>query len=248
MKYSRKLMVVPYTTNYETPLKQYLTDLDKEMNEILQLNIPGDEKLKLYNSLLVKYREYYDVHELTDQTQVKHITNLLEKVQEEIKQENKELDNSIKEQYQNINLKLEKFDNDFKEEQNDDDDIKFKKTLKNKKRKINDTPRKILKGTKKSSKITKSKNNIGVPELDQFNFTMDESELNTTNQLNVGLNEGKPLTTRSAFNEYNNAKQKAKENNKNFLNINNSFGKLNINENQIANGLKKIQWTTKKYF
>ena len=106
MKYSRKLMVVPYTTNYETPLKQYLTDLDKEMNEILQL----------YNSLLVKYREYYDVHELTDQTQVKHITNLLEKVQEEIKQENKELDNSIKEQYQNINLKLEKFDNDFKEE------------------------------------------------------------------------------------------------------------------------------------
>ena len=55
-------MVVPYTTNYETPLKQYLTDLDKEMNEILQLNIPGDEKLKLYNSLLVKYREYYDVH------------------------------------------------------------------------------------------------------------------------------------------------------------------------------------------
>ena len=69
-----------------------------------------------------------------------------------------------------------------------------------------------MKGTKKSSKITKSKNNIGVPELDQFNFTMDESELNTTNQLNVGLNEGKPLTTRSAFNEYNNAKQKAKEN------------------------------------
>ena len=96
MKYSRKLMVVPYTTNYETPLKQYLTDLDKEMNEILQLNIPGDEKLKLYNSLLVKYREYYDVHELTDQTQVKHITNLLEKVQEEIKQEYIQLKNNTK--------------------------------------------------------------------------------------------------------------------------------------------------------
>ena len=36
-------MVVLYTSNYETPLKQYLTDLDKEMSEILQLNIPDDE-------------------------------------------------------------------------------------------------------------------------------------------------------------------------------------------------------------
>jgi hypothetical protein len=77
---------------------------------------------------------------------------------------------------------------------------------------------------------------------------MDESQLNTTNPLNNGINEAKPLTTSSAFNEYNNAKQKAKLNNKNFLDINNSFGKLNINENQTANGLKTIQWNTKKYF
>ena len=152
-------MVVPYTSNYETPLKQYLTDLDKEMSEILQLNIPGDEKLKLYNNLLVKYREYYDVNELTDQVQVKNMTNLMEKVKDEIKQENKELDNTIKEQYQNINIKLEKFEEDIKQDNsfNNADNPSFIKTAKSKKKK---NKRNAEKNLTRCEKINKIKNKL----------------------------------------------------------------------------------------
>ena len=76
---------------------------------------------------------------------------------------------------------------------------------------------------------------------------MDEDQLDTTNLLNNAINEQKPLTTRSESKQYKDSKEKAKKK-INILDVDNSFGKLNLNENQIANGLKKIQWKTKKYF
>ena len=108
---------------------------------------------------MVKYREYYDVNELTDQVQVKNMTNLMEKVKDEIKQENKELDNTIKEQYQNINIKLEKFEEDIKQDNsfNNADNPSFIKTAKSKK---NKNKRNAEKNLTRCEKINKIKNKL----------------------------------------------------------------------------------------
>lgn len=252
MKYSRKLMVVPFNTNYETPLKQYITNLDNEMNEILKLNLPGDEKLKLYNSLLIKYREYYDVNELTENPQVKNISSLIEKVQEEIKQENKELDSSLKEQYKNINIKLEKFQDEIHPIKLEKELNSFKTNLESvsKKRKVNEKSTKL-----KPKKVKpREKAQIFTPNPDiTFNNSSYESPFSTSSLMDTAILEQKPLKTRSESKQYNLAKELA---NLNFLKnlekvnkVNQNFQNLSIDDKgQSGTGLTKISWCSKKYF
>ena len=52
LKYSKKLTTGPFV--YNTPLQEYINDLDEEMATVLNANIPTDEKLRLYSNLLIK--------------------------------------------------------------------------------------------------------------------------------------------------------------------------------------------------
>ena len=110
MKFANKLMIVPYNYSYETPLKNYLSSLDAEMNEILNQKIPDDQKVKLYNSVLVKYKSNYDQSVYENQPNIEAITSLIE----DVKKETKELDQDLKFQYSNLNIKLEEINDNRK--------------------------------------------------------------------------------------------------------------------------------------
>ena len=64
LKYSKKLTTGPFV--YNTPLQEYINDLDEEMATVLNANIPTDEKLRLYSNLLIKYKQKYDITKLND--------------------------------------------------------------------------------------------------------------------------------------------------------------------------------------
>ena len=88
MKYSTKLMVVPFVKTIEKPSDKYINNLDDEMSKILsknELNI--DEKLKLYNNALTKFKEKYDPEasdfsENSIKSLTEPITQMIEKVNE----------------------------------------------------------------------------------------------------------------------------------------------------------------------
>ena len=112
MKFANKLMIVPYNYSFEAPIKNFLSSLDQDMNDVLAKNIPDDQKLKLYNSILVKYKSNYDSSVYENQpTNIQAISSLIE----DVKKETKELDQDLRDQYSNLNVKLEQIyeDQDF---------------------------------------------------------------------------------------------------------------------------------------
>jgi hypothetical protein len=62
MKFTNKLMIVPYVNNVPNPndpIEKYLSSLDEEMSTILNRNdISPQEKLNLYNQSMTKYLAY----------------------------------------------------------------------------------------------------------------------------------------------------------------------------------------------
>jgi hypothetical protein len=109
-----KLMIVPFG-NYDSPLKTFITKLDEQMNTILEKKIPVDEKIKLYNNVLVKYKNNFDSDVVTGTNnirmeqletaltdQIKNLDVKLENIDTEIKKENQELKEELQERdYQN---------------------------------------------------------------------------------------------------------------------------------------------------
>ena len=58
MKYAKKFMVVPYIKLQEDPEQKHLSDLDRDIGDILTNNeLPTDTKVKLYNIALQKYQK-----------------------------------------------------------------------------------------------------------------------------------------------------------------------------------------------
>ena len=107
-------MIVPFG-NYDSPLKTFITKLDEQMNTILEKKIPVDEKIKLYNNVLVKYKNNFDSDVVTGTNnirmeqletaltdQIKNLDVKLENIDTEIKKENQELKEELQERdYQN---------------------------------------------------------------------------------------------------------------------------------------------------
>ena len=61
MKYGKQLMVVPFVKKLENPSEKFLENLDSEMTEILyKTNLSVDEKVKLYNATLNRFKVNYD--------------------------------------------------------------------------------------------------------------------------------------------------------------------------------------------
>ena len=102
-------MIVPFG-NYDSPLKTFITKLDEQMNTILEKKIPVDEKIKLYNNVLVKYKNNFDSDVVTGTNnirmeqletaltdQIKNLDVKLENIDTEIKKENQELKEELQE-------------------------------------------------------------------------------------------------------------------------------------------------------
>ena len=238
MKNAQKLMVVPYNYLYETPLKQYITNLDNEMSNILNENIPIDQKMKLYNNILIKYKENYDPDVLEDNNQLKTINNLIA----EVKQENKEIDDEIKDQYNNLNIKLEKISEveKVKKEKNIkkktkeslNKSIKIAKTILTNKEKENEPKRKL-----QAKRRIKNDNNISLPHKknklneivpEKNDSIMEIQDNDDDDKLNTAMNKTNPLQTRAAALEYNTAKMKS-------------------TLDQGGTGLVKFKWCKLKY-
>ena len=61
MKYAKKMMVIPFVKKLENPSEKFLENLDTEMTTILHTNnISVDEKIKLYNATLNRFKLNYD--------------------------------------------------------------------------------------------------------------------------------------------------------------------------------------------
>ena len=61
MKYAKKMMVIPFVKKLENPSEKFLENLDTEMTTILHTNnISVDEKIKLYNATLNRFKVNYD--------------------------------------------------------------------------------------------------------------------------------------------------------------------------------------------
>jgi hypothetical protein len=97
-----KLMIVPYG-NYDSSLKTFINRLDEQMNVILEKKIPVDEKIKLYNNVLLQFKNNFDSDEVTGSNNVK-----IEK-----------LADSLSDKIKNINVKLKNIDTEIKKENED---------------------------------------------------------------------------------------------------------------------------------
>lgn len=259
MKLATKLMIVPFT-------EPYTSNLDIEMNKILKMKLSDTEKLKLYNILLIKYRENYEdniqpkLNDVINEIKNNNIENM-NNVLKNLKTETDVIDDEIKKQYNNINDKI--------------DDLKIKKKRKSKKNNIkteeqsmNDNDiAKILDTFSINTPKNKSKSNkresflpINTTYLENENdLTYADNESEDENPLNQAMNRTKPLTTRATENQYNKLKSEALKKTNSFktyrLSKSNEFDDSSINddENISGNGLKrkkknKISWTSKKYF
>lgn len=259
MKLATKLMIVPFT-------EPYTSNLDIEMSKILKMKLTDSEKLKLYNILLIKYRENYednlqpklnDVIEEIKNNNIENMNNVLKN----LKTETNVIDNDIKKQYNEINNKI--------------DDLKIKKiktktkkknNIKTEEQSMNDNDMaKILDSFNINTPKNKSKNNkresllpTNTTYLENENdLTFADNESDDDNLLNQAMNKTKPLTTRATENEYKKLKSAALKKTNNFntyrLSKTNNYFDSSINDDENLEGKgkrkkKKIIWTSKKYF
>lgn len=254
MKFANKLMIVPYNYSFEAPLKNYLSSLDQEMNDVLNQKIPDDQKVKLYNSILVKYKSSYDPIVYENQpANIEAITSLIE----DVKKETKELDQDLKDQYSNLNVKLEQIydDKDYVKK-------KVKKDLMNKSvsnakmTKIKSDKREIKKAKRRLTTINDDETKVKKNKTEDNESSM---EIEENNILDTALNNTKPLTTRKEQKEYEEARLKAQQNIVNSLTqqqeqaTQNSESKIQQKQStktnkKQQNGNGKIKWSTKKFF
>ena len=232
MKFANKLMIVPYNYSFEAPIKNYLSTLDQEMNEILNQKLPDDQKVKLYNSILVKYKSNYDPIVYENQpANIEKITSLIE----DVKKETKELDEDLKNQYSELNVKLEQYIDDK-------DQVKklVKQDLMNKsisRAKKTKLKKQEIEGNKEKNVLSKQANDTNIENYESnieekqikkakrkntdtdkiiikknkleehHNESMMDYEDN--NVLDTAMNKTNPAMTRSQYNEYEAAKAKA---------------------------------------
>lgn len=243
MKFANKLMIVPYNYSFEAPIKNYLSCLDQEMNDVLAKNIPDDQKLKLYNSILVKYKSNYDSSVYENQpTNIQAISSLIE----DVKKETKELDQDLRDQYSNLNVKLEQIyeDQDFVTNMVKKDVMNKSKSF-SKKTKKKTEPRIIKKAKRLLETTTINDSNSKKNKLENSNDDNDfDMEIETPSVLDTAMNKTKPLTTRKEHKE----KEEARKNVLKPFTVQQQNPQLNLNKQtqQVGNG--KIKWSTKKFF
>jgi hypothetical protein len=76
MKFSKKMLLVPFSQTLQDPKQKYLLDLDEEMNNILlDKSKSVDEKIKLYNSTLAMFiskKENFDKNSRSEDLESLH--------------------------------------------------------------------------------------------------------------------------------------------------------------------------------
>ena len=92
MKYGKKYVVVPFNT-YQSPIKQYISNLDNEMSDVLSKDMPDDKKFVIYNNLLRKYKEKFDPQIYNDQA---NLTEMITDLKKESEDNYKNLINQVK--------------------------------------------------------------------------------------------------------------------------------------------------------
>jgi hypothetical protein len=100
-------VVVPFNT-YQSPIKQYISNLDNEMSDVLSKDMPDDKKFVIYNNLLRKYKEKFDPQIYNDQA---NLTEMITDLKKESEDNYKNLINQVKEEKEEltnlIDVKLE---------------------------------------------------------------------------------------------------------------------------------------------
>ena len=103
MKYSKKFMLVPFIKTKDNPAEKYSEDLDSKMGDILtdKLLTP-DEKVKLYNIALEKYKINYNNKPSSEEsTSLNKISNHLESFIKDLKDEKVIKKNETKDEVKN---------------------------------------------------------------------------------------------------------------------------------------------------
>jgi hypothetical protein len=269
MKTGKKYIVVPFN-NYQSPIKQYVSNLDKEMSEILNNDMPDDKKFIIYNNLLKKYKDKFDPNLFNDQAKITDLitdfkqenqdnfNNLITKVKEEQKEISDMIDVKLEPSIQNIakldrvnkgmnilnTTKLNKLNTELvkiKKDKSERAILKASKKLETNPYEVEKKKSKIKSLILKNKEVNKPNDNI----TDDESF-MDTSVINGNKSLlNQALLKDKPLTTRASKKEYETLYKKSPEfilNNIN--NINNDLNKLSLN----GNGLGILWIKNKKYF
>ncbi len=95
MKYAKKFMVVPFINLQENPEAKFISELDRDMGDILiDDKLPTDEKVKLYNIALFKYNKNYNPQPQSEESSsLNKINHHLESFVDEIKKEKPSVDN-----------------------------------------------------------------------------------------------------------------------------------------------------------
>ena len=106
LKYSKKIKTGPFI--YQTPLQEYISELDEEMGKVLNSQIPSEDKMKLYLNLLVKYKQKYDITKLNDSEII------VSEVKSAAENNTKNLINEIKAEFLSNEEKTKTQINDFK--------------------------------------------------------------------------------------------------------------------------------------
>lgn len=98
MKFAKKFMVVPYIKLQENPEEKYVSDLDRDIGDILiDDKKPTDEKVKLYNIALQKYMMNYNPKpQSEDSIALNKISQHLESYVNNLKNNDEQNNNRIK--------------------------------------------------------------------------------------------------------------------------------------------------------
>ncbi len=98
MKFAKKFMVVPYIKLQENPEEKYVSDLDRDIGDILiDDKKPTDEKVKLYNIALQKYMMNYNPKPPSeDSIALNKISQHLESYVNSLKNNEEQNNNTIK--------------------------------------------------------------------------------------------------------------------------------------------------------
>jgi len=226
LKYAQKLMVVPYNSLYERPLKTYLSSLDEEMDFILNKKLLYKQ---FYTNILVKYKKMYDPEIMEtgvdNSLKLNELSTKLNEIKKEIKEEHDDdkLKNDLKDFYENLNVKLE--------ETNDKvESLISNKTNNKRKSKLNLSsiqPREILKAKRRIKNKLESNKHLKLSETQLENNT---SLMETDDPLNTALNKTNPLITRSSAKTLRESREKAE-----------------IKDNLTGSGFK-FKWLKTKFY
>lgn len=130
MKNFKKMILVPYNeSKYNVDNISNENNLNEEtaIHNILHMNIPDDQKVKLYQNAIAKFKLKYDEKKFT-KPEIHAINNLSEQIKQnykKIKLEHDEQINNIKDEHENTKKEIDEFKN-VDHESKKENNVKFK--------------------------------------------------------------------------------------------------------------------------